>query len=152
MKTITKDIRKAIICANVGSEIARFKVEGGVLTIGNLAYIENFDLWEQISIKKTPLQDIKDEDSTFIASILGFNKTLARFTVPASVRVGKRMILDLFSESPKDVTEPFKVIVVYNYLKDRGYAMPFQFTDKENTKINWISDIELFESKVYQKK
>ena len=44
------------------------------------------------------IDEIKDEDATFVASIIGFDNTLARYTPPASVRIGKRMILDLFSE------------------------------------------------------
>lgn len=154
MTAITKDIRKTIICANIGSEIARLSDEGRrILNIDNIAYIDNFDLWEQVSLIKTPLQKVTDEDYTFIASILGFNKTQARFTPPASIRIGKSMILDLFNESPKKYyTEPYKIIVIFNYLKERGYAMPFQFINNENTIIKWISDLELFEAKIYQKK
>lgn len=83
---------------------------------------EDFKYWK---VYLKPLSSISDEDAIQICRIIGINETMSRFTTPSAIRIGKRMIEDLFTLTPKDVTEPFRVISIYQYLQSKGYALPY---------------------------
>lgn len=108
--------------------------------------------FDHISLVKTPLDEITDEDASFVASIVGFDNTLARFTPPASVRIGKRMISDLFVRFPNDVTTPCEALSVFHYLESKNYAIPVYLMNIEKNKYRFFTEQELFELKIYQKK
>ncbi len=139
MEAITKDIRKAIICDNIGSEIVRFKTEGGILNVSNLAYIENFDLWEQISIIKTPIDKINDEDALHIHSLVFVPEKDTEIAIIFGKELAKHVLGE--QEHEMEVLNS-ELISIYQYLKSKNYALPYMD----------YSVTQLFESNIYKEK
>ncbi len=139
MREITKEIRKTIICDNIGSEIVRFKTEGGILNISNLAYIENFDLWEQISIIKTPIDKINNEDALHIHSLVFDTEK----DIEIAISFGKELAKHILDEQEHEMNlTNSELIKIYQHLKNKNYALPYLD----------YSVAELFESNIYKEK